>query len=66
MTQDNATLQATIDAAWENRANLSPSAAPQDVLHAVDSAIDQLNSGKLRVATPERQRDDARRRPELF
>jgi 2,3,4,5-tetrahydropyridine-2,6-dicarboxylate N-succinyltransferase len=51
MTQDNAALQATIDAAWENRANLSPSAAPADVLHAVDSAIEQLNSGKLRVAT---------------
>ena len=49
MTHDN--LQATIDAAWENRANLSPAAAPQDLLHAVDNAIDQLNSGKLRVAT---------------
>ena len=55
MTQDNqqARLQATIDAAWENRAKLSPGAAPQDVLDAVDSAIDQLNSGKLRVATRE-------------
>ena len=53
MTQDNqqAALQATIEAAWENRANLSPGAAPQDLLHAVDNAIDQLNSGKLRVAT---------------
>jgi 2,3,4,5-tetrahydropyridine-2,6-dicarboxylate N-succinyltransferase len=51
MTQDNAALQATIDAAWENRATLSPSAAPADVLAAVDSAIAQLNSGKLRVAT---------------
>jgi 2,3,4,5-tetrahydropyridine-2-carboxylate N-succinyltransferase len=53
MTQDNAALQATIDAAWENRASLSPSAAPADVLAAVDSAIEQLNSGKLRVATRE-------------
>jgi 2,3,4,5-tetrahydropyridine-2-carboxylate N-succinyltransferase len=51
MTQDNAALQATIDAAWENRASLSPSAAPAEVLAAVDSAIEQLNSGKLRVAT---------------
>jgi 2,3,4,5-tetrahydropyridine-2,6-dicarboxylate N-succinyltransferase len=51
MTQDNAALQATIDAAWENRASLSPSIAPAEVLAAVDSAIDQLNSGKLRVAT---------------
>ncbi len=49
MTQDN--LQATIDAAWENRANLSPTAAPKDVLDAVEYAIEQLNTGKLRVAT---------------
>ncbi|MEO6320148.1 MAG: 2,3,4,5-tetrahydropyridine-2,6-dicarboxylate N-succinyltransferase, partial [Polaromonas sp.] len=51
MTQDN--LQAIIDAAWENRANLSPAAAPKEVLDAVDYAIDQLNTGKLRVATRE-------------
>ncbi|MEP6588689.1 MAG: 2,3,4,5-tetrahydropyridine-2,6-dicarboxylate N-succinyltransferase, partial [Polaromonas sp.] len=51
MTQDN--LQATIDAAWENRANLSSAAAPKEVLDAVEHAIDQLNIGKLRVATRE-------------
>ncbi|MBT9477777.1 2,3,4,5-tetrahydropyridine-2,6-dicarboxylate N-succinyltransferase [Polaromonas sp.] len=51
MTQDN--LQATIDAAWENRANLSSAAAPKEVLDAVEHAIDQLNTGKLRVATRE-------------
>ena len=51
MTQDN--LQAIIDAAWENRANLSPAAAPKEVLDAVEYAIDQLNTGKLRVATRE-------------
>jgi len=51
MTQDN--LQSTIDAAWENRANFSPTAAPQEVLEAVEHTIDQLNSGKLRVATRE-------------
>ncbi|CDS54703.1 2,3,4,5-tetrahydropyridine-2,6-dicarboxylate N-succinyltransferase [Polaromonas sp. CG9_12] len=49
MTQDN--LQATIDAAWENRANLSPAAAPKEVLEAVEHAIEQLNNGTLRVAT---------------
>ena len=49
MTQDN--LQAIIDAAWENRANLSPSAAPKEVLNAVEHAIEQLNNGTLRVAT---------------
>ncbi len=51
MTQDN--LQSTIDAAWENRANLSPQSAPKEVLEAVEHTIAQLNSGKLRVATRE-------------
>ena len=49
MTQAN--LQATIDAAWENRANLSPTAAPQEVLDAVEQTISELNNGTLRVAT---------------
>ena len=49
MTQDH--LQATIDAAWENRANLSPTAAPQEVLDAVEQTIAELNNGTLRVAT---------------
>ena len=51
MTQDN--LQATIDAAWENRTNLSPASAPQDVLDAVEHTIAELNNGTLRVATRE-------------
>ena len=51
MTQDN--LQATIDAAWENRASLSPASAPKEVLEAVEHAIEQLNNGTLRVATRE-------------
>ena len=51
MTQDN--LQATIDAAWENRASLSPASAPQDVLDAVEHTIAELNNGHLRVATRE-------------
>jgi 2,3,4,5-tetrahydropyridine-2-carboxylate N-succinyltransferase len=51
MTQDN--LQSTIDAAWENRAALSPQSAPKEVLDAVEHTIAQLNSGKLRVATRE-------------
>ena len=32
MTQDN--LQSTIDAAWEDRANLSPKSASKEVLEA--------------------------------
>jgi 2,3,4,5-tetrahydropyridine-2,6-dicarboxylate N-succinyltransferase len=48
MTQQ---LQTTIDAAWENRASLSPATAPQDIVDAVENVISQLNTGKLRVAT---------------
>ncbi len=51
MTQDN--LQTTIDAAWENRANLSPASAPKEVLDAVEHTIAELNHGRLRVATRE-------------
>jgi 2,3,4,5-tetrahydropyridine-2-carboxylate N-succinyltransferase len=51
MTQDN--LQSTIDAAWEDRANLSPKSAPKEVLEAVEHTISQLNNGTLRVATRE-------------
>jgi 2,3,4,5-tetrahydropyridine-2,6-dicarboxylate N-succinyltransferase len=53
MTQDNASLQAIIDTAWDNRAELSPKAAPKEVLQAVEHTISQLNSGKLRVASRE-------------
>ena len=55
MTQDNlqSQLQNTIDAAWEDRANLSPTSAPKEVLEAVEHTIAQLNTGKLRVATRE-------------
>ena len=53
MTQDNANtaLEATINAAWEDRANLSPKAVSAEVLAAVEDTISQLNSGKIRVAT---------------
>lgn len=46
-------LQKIIDAAWENRANLSPKAAPKDVADAVEHVIAELNAGRLRVATRE-------------
>ena len=51
MTPDN--LQATIDAAWEARASLSPKTAPKDLVDAVEHTISELNSGKIRVATRE-------------
>jgi len=46
-------LQSIIDNAWENRAQLSPAAAPKEVVEAVDHVIAELNSGRLRVATRE-------------
>ena len=51
MTHDN--LQSTIDAAWEDRANLSPKSASKEVLDAVEHTISQLNNGSIRVATRE-------------
>ncbi len=50
MTQQ---LQNIIDTAWENRASLSPSAAPREVQDAVEHVIAELDAGKLRVATRE-------------
>src|SRR5438105_10051911 len=43
-------LQQTVDAAWESRANLSPSSAPAAVREAVADIIDALDGGRLRVA----------------
>jgi 2,3,4,5-tetrahydropyridine-2-carboxylate N-succinyltransferase len=48
MTQQ---LQTIIDNAWDNRANLSPAAAPKEVQDAVEHVIAELNAGRLRVAT---------------
>ncbi|WP_353234108.1 2,3,4,5-tetrahydropyridine-2,6-dicarboxylate N-succinyltransferase [Diaphorobacter ruginosibacter] len=50
MTQQ---LQILIDNAWENRASISPAAAPREVVDAVEHVIAELNTGKLRVATRE-------------
>jgi len=44
-------LQKTIDAAWENRSELSPKSAPKEISEAVEHVIAELDSGKLRVAT---------------
>ena len=50
MTQQ---LQTLIDAAWEDRANLSPASAPKETAEAVEHVIAELNAGKIRVATRE-------------
>ena len=44
-------LQQTIDAAWENRAQISPAQAPADVREAVRHVLAELDAGRLRVAT---------------
>ena len=43
-------LKAIIEDAFENRDNISPSSAPDEVRDAVAQAIDLLNTGKARVA----------------
>ncbi len=48
MTQQ---LQTIVDAAWEDRANISSNSASQEVRDAVEHVISQLNNGSLRVAT---------------
>jgi 2,3,4,5-tetrahydropyridine-2-carboxylate N-succinyltransferase len=48
MTQQ---LQTILDAAWEDRANISAASASAEVKDAVEHVISALNSGQLRVAT---------------
>jgi len=43
-------LQTTIENAWDNRVNLSPTDAGADVREAVEHVIDGLDTGRLRVA----------------
>ena len=50
-TPDNAQFESIINAAWEDRANLSPKAASKEVSQAVEHVISEMNKGRLRVAT---------------
>jgi len=43
-------LRELIEQAWENRAELKPGSAPAKIGAAVERIIDELDSGKLRVA----------------
>ncbi len=45
-----ATLRATVDAAFEQRASLSPASAPATVRAAIDECVALLDSGQARVA----------------
>jgi 2,3,4,5-tetrahydropyridine-2,6-dicarboxylate N-succinyltransferase len=48
MTQQ---LQTILDAAWEDRANISATSSSKEVQDAVEQALSQLNNGSLRIAT---------------
>jgi len=43
-------LASVVDAAFERRADLSPSDPPRDLLDALDEVVDGLNRGRIRVA----------------
>jgi 2,3,4,5-tetrahydropyridine-2-carboxylate N-succinyltransferase len=43
-------IQNIIEQAWPKRASLTPSSAPAALREAVESALDELDSGRLRVA----------------
>ena len=45
--------QSIIEAAWENRAEISPSSAPAEVRAAVGDVLEKLNRGELRVCSKE-------------
>jgi 2,3,4,5-tetrahydropyridine-2-carboxylate N-succinyltransferase len=49
-TSPHAVLSARIDAAFEERARLSPSNAPAEIVAAVDTALGLLDAGTVRVA----------------
>jgi 2,3,4,5-tetrahydropyridine-2-carboxylate N-succinyltransferase len=46
-------LRSIIDAAYDERATLSPSNAPSSVRAAIEEALQLLNDGQLRVAEPD-------------
>ena len=49
-TPDLQQIAARIEEAFEQRASLSPSSGPRDVVEAVNAAIELLDSGAARVA----------------
>jgi 2,3,4,5-tetrahydropyridine-2-carboxylate N-succinyltransferase len=47
---NHAQLESTINAAWEDRASLNPANAPADIRQAVQTVLDALDAGQVRVA----------------
>lgn len=56
MSSEQTNLEKTIETAFENRADYSPSTMPADVRSAVEEVLAKLDNGSLRVA--EKQGDD--------
>jgi 2,3,4,5-tetrahydropyridine-2-carboxylate N-succinyltransferase len=52
-TLDLGALRSIVDGAWEERASFSPTDAPEDLRQAVAIVIEELDAGRLRVATRE-------------
>jgi 2,3,4,5-tetrahydropyridine-2-carboxylate N-succinyltransferase len=50
MSMDTLALAPVIDAAFERRAEISPSSVPRELSEALDRVLDGLNRGTLRVA----------------
>ena len=50
MSVDLERLRALIEGAWESRADMTPASAPGEVRDAVETAIEMLDAGGLRVA----------------
>ena len=50
MTNSHDTLANLLDAAWENRSRFSPGNCPADVKAAVNTVLEGLDAGSLRVA----------------
>ena len=47
---NHAQLESTINAAWEDRASLNPANAPANIRQAVQTVLDALDAGQVRVA----------------
>ena len=45
-------MKSLIEAAWEERENLSPATAPRELKQAVEECLDGLETGQSRVAEP--------------
>ena len=52
LKQENKALAELIDTAWEDRGDLSPANVPSNLRQSIESCLDGLETGDLRVAEP--------------